>query len=115
MSFTPYTSLLGGLILSGSTSALLTSYGRVFGVSGITHTVLDEAKPDSPGRRVTEWKWSTFAGLIAGGAVLRLAESSLIQLVGAPVFDHSAQLGGSLTRTIIAGLLVGAGTRVSCS
>lgn len=114
MLYTPLTSLLGGLMLSASTSSLLASQGRVLGISGIAHSVVAatlSTTPSTPKQKSSRWKVATFLGLLAGGAVLRLWEGRLSALVGASVFDGAVEVG--MRRVLLAGLAVGLGTKAS--
>lgn len=119
MPFTPLPSLLGGVLLSVSTSSLLVDYGRVLGVSGIAHSVVSDSVYDcisSPSKPALDtgrpWNVACFAGLLAGGVLLRLGEGRIVRFVGAGVFDAPSD-EGSVWRTVVAGLLVGFGTKVS--
>lgn len=119
MAFTPLPPLLGGILLSVSTSSLLVHYRRVLGVSGIAHSVISDpiydhlSSPSKPGTDTGRpWKVACFAGLLAGGVLLRLGEGRIVQFVGGQVFDGPGG-GGSVWRTLAAGLLVGLGTKVS--
>jgi uncharacterized protein len=86
-----------GGILIGLASALLFSLnGRIFGVSGVLGGVL------TPKRGDIAWRAALLAGLVLGGLVLRQT------LPGA--FDASATRPIGLT--LLAGLLVGFGTRL---
>jgi len=88
---------LGGGVLIGLAAALLFSLnGRIFGVSGVLGGVL------TPKQGEVAWRAALLAGLVSGGLVLRRA------LPGA--FDISAVR--PLGLTLIAGLLVGFGTRL---
>lgn len=117
MPFTPLSSLIGGFMLSAATSSLLAGQGRVLGISGIAHSVVGStltspaSKDGTPAPNIT-WKHAAFAGLLAGGALLRLSEGRLTSFVGASVFDGAA-VGLSTSRVLLAGLAVGLGTKVS--
>lgn len=116
MTFTPVQSLTGGLMLSFATSTLLVSYGRVLGVSGVAHSVVSDPLRDKlSSERATprsSWKIACFSGFLAGGLALRLLEERVAKLTGGAVFDAPSR-EGALGRTLLAGLLVGAGTKVS--
>jgi uncharacterized protein len=94
--FTPFASLIGGLLIGLSASAMLLLEGRIAGISGIFAGVL------SPARAETAWKASFLAGLFTGGLLLR------VFLPGA--FAFGIVRPGSLLA--VAGLLVGFGTRL---
>ncbi len=92
--FTPVPALLGGILIGLSATALMRSYGRVMGCSGIYARVLDFG--------TDSWRASFMAGMIISG----LAMSWLIpQAFATPE-------GRPLGAALIAGLLVGFGTRL---
>ena len=94
--FTPIASLLGGILIGASASAMLLLEGKIAGISGIFAGLL------RPVRNETAWKASFVAGLLAGGFLLRIV------LPGAYDFGIVRSYG-VLT---LAGLLVGFGTRL---
>ena len=93
--FTPWVSLVGGVLIGASASMLLALNGRIAGISGIVGGVL---KPN-PGD--TAWRVWFISGLIAGGAVLAALRPASF---GAAIV--------SVPWAIVAGLLVGFGTRL---
>jgi uncharacterized membrane protein YedE/YeeE len=95
--FTPVASLLGGILIGVSASAMLLLQGKIAGISGIFAGVLRPAKGD------TLWKCSFLIGLLFGGLLLRMF------LPGAFDFGIVRPFGV----LALAGLLVGFGTRVS--
>jgi len=94
--FTPITSLIGGIMIGVSASAMLLLEGKIAGISGIFAGVLNPAKGE------LLWKSSFVAGLIAGGVVLRMF------CPGAFNFGIVRPYGVLAA----AGLLVGFGTRL---
>lgn len=94
--FTPLASLLGGLLIGLGASALLLCNGKIAGISGIVGGLLSPAKND------TLWRAVFVAGLLSGGALFQLFS------------PHAFTIG--VTRSpgalILAGLLVGYGTRL---
>ena len=94
-SFTPLASLAGGALIGASASALLLFNGRVAGVSGIFGGLLLPRSGD------VTWRALFFAGLVAGGVVLAVLFPGAIEAPRTP-----------LGLTLVAGLLVGIGTRV---
>ncbi len=94
--FTPFTSLLGGLILGGGALVLFAGSGRIAGMSGIAAG----AVLGPPAER--SWRWWFLGGLFAGALVWLWLKPSVF---GAPVT--------TLPRAAIAGLLVGLGTQWS--
>jgi uncharacterized membrane protein YedE/YeeE len=94
--FTPIASLLGGVLIGVSASAMLLLEGRIAGISGIFAGIL------RPVRNDTAWKACFVAGLLAGGMLLR-------------VFIPAAYDFGIIRSygvLVLAGLLVGFGTRL---
>jgi hypothetical protein len=94
--FTPLAALLGGILIGLSASAMLMVEGKIAGISGIFAGVLSPAKGE------TAWKASFVAGLLAGGVMLRIFlprafDFGIIRTYGA---------------LVVAGLLVGFGTRL---
>jgi len=94
--FTPVSALIGGILIGASASAMLLLEGEIAGISGIFAGAL------KPANRQWTWKACFVAGLIAGGVLLR------ILLPGA--YDFGIIRSYSLL--VIAGLLVGFGTRL---
>ena len=93
--FTPVTALVGGAMIGLSAMLLLLSLGRIAGISGIISGGLG---PDGSDRG---WRLSFIAGLLAPGLV--------VALVGAvPEISFTA----GLPLLIVAGLIVGFGTRL---
>ncbi len=95
--FTPVASLLGGVLIGGSSAALLLGAGRIAGVSGILSSALSPVKGDGGG-----WRLLFVAGLVAGGVLLTALAPGAI---GAPIT-------GSLGRTVAAAVLVGVGVEL---
>jgi uncharacterized membrane protein YedE/YeeE len=94
--FTPFASLFGGLLIGLSASAMLLLDGKIAGISGILAGVLKPVKGD------TLWRIYFLGGLFAGGLMLRM------WLPGA--FDFG--IIRPLPILVVAGLLVGFGTRL---
>ena len=94
--FTPIAALFGGALIGLSASAMLLLDGKIAGISGILAGVLKPVAGD------TLWRICFLAGLLTGGLLLR------VLLPGA--FDFGIIRPFPLL--IIAGLLVGFGTRL---
>jgi uncharacterized membrane protein YedE/YeeE len=94
--FTPFASLFGGMLIGLSGAAMLLLDGKIAGICGILAGVLKPVKSD------TLWRVCFVAGLLTGGFALR------IFLPGA--FDFG--ILRPFPVLIIAGLLVGFGTRL---
>ena len=94
--FAPVSGLIGGLLIGLSTVLLILFNGRIAGISGIVGGVLT--------RKASEigWRAVFVVGLLIGAFVYMLATG-----VALPV-----NIQASLPVTVIAGLLVGFGTRL---
>jgi len=93
--FTPYPALLGGLLIGVSVVMLILLTGRVAGISGILGGILN------PQPNETLWRITFVLGLVA-------APWLYIALFGPFDFESSRSTGA----LIVAGLLVGYGTRL---
>ena len=93
-SFTPWASLVGGMLIGLSAAVFVLFNGRIAGISGILGGLLEWPKGD------IAWRVAFLAGLIGAplvyGAVLTLPE---------------VRIDADFPTLIIAGLLVGVGTR----
>ncbi len=92
--FTPFSALIGGMLIGLAASLLLLLNGRIAGISSIFHNSLR--------LHVQSWQWLFLTGLLLGTAFFRLV----------PVVDESVRHGFPLPLLIVAGLLVGFGTRL---
>jgi len=93
---TPIASLVGGMLIGMSASAMLLLNGKIAGISGILAGVLKPVSGD------TLWRGSFLGGLLVGGLLLRLS------------MPHAFDFGiiRPVPMLIAAGLLVGFGTRL---
>ena len=94
-SFTPVSALVGGALIGTSASLLFLLNGEVAGISGIVGRLV---RPNGEG---TSWRAFFVAGLLSGGVVMMIV--------------HRGAFGGSMVSlplTLLAGLLVGFGTRL---
>jgi uncharacterized protein len=89
--------LAGGVVIGLSAAVLLLGNARILGASGILGSVVEGSEPDT----ATERLW--FLGALVGAPAL----AALI--FGAP----STNVSGNLPLLVIAGLLVGLGTRLA--
>ena len=94
--FTPVAALLGGILIGLAASAMLLLEGRIAGIAGICAGALIPRKDE------TAWRVSFVAGLLAGGVLLRIVLPS--------AFDFGIIRPYGVL--MIAGLLVGFGTRL---
>ncbi|MSQ48314.1 MAG: YeeE/YedE family protein [Deltaproteobacteria bacterium] len=94
--FTPIASLCGGVLIGLSASLLLLSDGKIAGISGIVGGLLPPIKND------TAWRLLFILGLLAGGLPFQLFLPEVLTI----------GITRSTSTLILAGLLVGFGTRV---
>jgi uncharacterized membrane protein YedE/YeeE len=94
--FTPIASTIGGALLGLSATGLLMFNGRIAGVAGILRGVLQ------PNRGDIAWRVLFLLGLFAGGAPFALLRPETFGASPRP-----------LVFILVAGLLVGAGVRLS--
>lgn len=95
--FTPVASAVGGVLIGVASALLLWSHGKIAGISGIVGGLLGR-----PAAAENRWRLAFVLGLVATGGVAVL-------LVPAA---FSGTLDRSLPALIVAGLLVGFGTRL---
>lgn len=94
--FTPYSAIIGGLLIGLSATVLMSFNGRIAGISGIFYGAFEGKKHD------TAWRWWFVGGLLGSAAIyFLLAPSSYIP-------KNTLSLG----TVALAGLLVGFGTRL---
>jgi uncharacterized membrane protein YedE/YeeE len=94
--FTPWSSLAGGVLIGLAATLLLWLNGRIAGISGIVNGAMRGVPGD------TAWRLLFIAGLVAGaGTWLWLAPPAFIPRTAYPT-----------GLTVLAGLLVGFGTRL---
>jgi uncharacterized membrane protein YedE/YeeE len=93
--FTPWASLLGGVLIGLSAVMVMALFGRIAGIAGITQGAM--ALPGAP--RDRDWRWAFLAGLV-------LAPLAIMALGGTVAQTVPDNLGGMA----LAGLLVGMGT-----
>lgn len=94
--FTPLPALIGGLIIGLSTSLMLAFNGRIAGISGILGALLAPTPGDA------RWRIFFVGGLIAGGVGMWMATPEAFQ----------SDMIRSPATLVVAGLLVGFGTRL---
>jgi uncharacterized membrane protein YedE/YeeE len=93
--FTPWTSLSGGLILGVASAMFILVSGRILGISSILGDVL------RPPRTDLGWRIAFFAGLLT---------APLVYSMFAPL--PAMQIDADWGTLVVAGLLVGLGTRI---
>jgi len=94
--FTPYSALLGGILVGIAATLLMWLNGRIAGISGILGGLLPPEKGD------TVWRFAFVVGLVVGGLGFAYGGGDLSSVV---IEANTATLIG-------AGLLVGFGTRL---
>jgi uncharacterized membrane protein YedE/YeeE len=92
--FTPYASLAGGVLIGAAAAMFVLVNGRIAGISGILGGLLKPVKGD------TSWRVAFVLGLIA---------SPLLYALFASV--RTPRIDASWAALVLAGLLVGVGTR----
>lgn len=95
--FTPWPALLGGILIGTASAWALALNGKVPGISGLCSRILLVERDD------TAWRVFFLTGLVGGAALLFRLIPDTAAFGMAP----------SLTVVVVAGLLVGIGTRVS--
>ena len=89
-------SLIGGILIGLSASAMLLINGKIAGISGIIGGLVNLKEND------TSWRVAFAAGLLTGGFILRL--------LAPEVFEFTiVRSGGAL---VLSGFMVGLGARV---
>ena len=105
MSFTPVQSTLGGILIGLSAAGTLLVHGRIAGISGMVHGLRDWSNVEDVKFRLT-----FLLGLVGGASLLAGAPGVVLLAGGAsPV---TVALGLPLWRYAVAGLVVGAGTKL---
>ncbi len=94
--FTPISALLGGALIGLSASVLLFTHGKVAGISGIYGSLIHRATSDR------SFQLMFIGGLVLAGAVLRLLAPAAF----------ATTWSATLPITLVAGVLVGLGTRL---
>ena len=94
--FTPVASLIGGILIGLSASAMLLFAGKIAGVSGIVGGLAGLRKND------TLWRLAFLAGLVTGGFIVTLV------VPGAFEFGIIRSTGA----LVLAGFMVGLGARI---
>ncbi len=93
--FTPWTSLLGGILIGISASIMILMNGRIAGISGIVGSISSAHRADIP------WRITFIAGLVISPFIYLLFGDI-------PVINLQA----SHMQIVAAGLLVGLGSRL---
>ena len=94
--FTPASGLIGGLLIGLAAVLLLLLNGRISGISGIVGGLLAPKTSDAG------WRVGFVVGLLLGASIYMLATGGAIAM----------RMQASLPVLVVAGLLVGFGTRL---
>jgi uncharacterized membrane protein YedE/YeeE len=95
--FTPWASLSGGVLLGVASALFILLNGRILGISGILGGLLPAKAGDA------SWRLTFLLGLFV---------SPLVMKVLAPTdFLHAPRIDANMAMVVVAGLLVGVGTR----
>ena len=92
--FTPWASLAGGLILGLAAAAFVLLHGRILGISGILGGLLRPRSKDAG------WRVAFVLGMLAAPLLYRLTAGA-----------SEVRIDASWSMVVLAGLLVGFGTR----
>jgi uncharacterized protein len=95
--FTPWASLSGGILLGVASALFILLNGRILGISGILGGLLPAQTGDA------SWRLTFLLGLCVSPLVMKAVVPA--ELLHAPRID------ASMTTVVVAGLLVGLGTR----
>ena len=96
--FTPVSALIGGILLGAASALLFLNSGRILGITGILEGLLSPAPHD------TSWRLRFMLGLLLAPPVAKLFFS--------PEWLTAAKIEASFATVVLAGVLVGAGTRM---
>ncbi len=94
--FTPVASLIGGILIGLSASAMLFFNGKITGISGIVAGLLSPTKSD------VLWRAAFVTGLLTGGLILKLLSAQAFSI-------GVVRSGGAF---VLAGVLIGFGARL---
>lgn len=97
INFTPWTSLSGGILLGVASALFILLNGRVLGISGILGGLLPPKAGDAG------WRIAFLLGMLAAPLAY-----GLLALEG---FARAPRIDASFATVLVAGLLVGLGTR----
>jgi uncharacterized membrane protein YedE/YeeE len=96
--FTPMSALIGGVFLGIASAVLFLSSGRILGISGILKGLV------SPNANDTTWRLRFLLGLLLAPPVAKLFFS--------PEWLSSPKIEANFATIVLAGVLVGLGTRL---
>ena len=96
--FTPVSALIGCVLLGAASALLFLNSGRILGITGVLEGLI------SPNPSDTSWRLRFMLGLLLAPPVAKLFFS--------PEWLSLPKIEASFTMVIVAGLLVGVGTRL---
>ncbi len=96
--FTPVSALIGGVFLGAASALLFLNSGRILGITGVLEGLI------SPNPNDTSWRLRFVLGLLLAPPVAKLFFS--------PEWPSLPKIEASFTMIMVAGLLVGVGTRL---
>lgn len=96
--FTPVSALIGGVLLGAASALLFLNSGRILGITGVLEGLISANPSD------TSWRLRFMLGLLLAPPVAKLFFS--------PEWLSLPKIEASFTMVILAGLLVGVGTRL---
>ncbi len=96
--FTPVSALIGGVLLGAASALLFLNSGRILGITGVLEGLI------SPNPNDTSWRLRFVLGLLLAPPVAKLFFS--------PEWPSLPKIEASFTMIMVAGLLVGVGTRL---
>jgi uncharacterized membrane protein YedE/YeeE len=97
--FTPWASLAGGVLLGIASALFILANGRILGISGIVGGLLRPKSGD------TGWRITFLLGMLAAPVTL--------QWLAPAGFLSAPRIEAGVAAVVVAGLLVGYGTRLS--
>lgn len=96
--FTPVSALIGGVFLGAASALLFLNSGRILGITGVLEGLI------SPNPNDTSWRLRFMLGLLLAPPVAKLFFS--------PEWLSLPKIEASFNMVMVAGLLVGVGTRL---
>lgn len=95
--FTPWASLSGGVLLGLASALFILLNGRILGISGIVGGLLPAKTGDA------SWRITFLLGLFVSPLVMKTLASA--------EFLHAPRIDANMAEVVVAGLMVGLGTR----
>jgi uncharacterized membrane protein YedE/YeeE len=99
--FTPWASLIGGVLIGVSAVMVMMLFGRIAGITGISNGALSLITPSQEKAKDWDWRIAFIAGLIVAPLLVSFTSGNIEQTVSDNVLGMA-----------LAGLLVGMGTTI---